>query len=133
MDASARNHLADPSTCPKRGNAPHVRAPLDAQCIHCQAPLVARDGKWQSTRPAAARPVSTPSTPYFTSSCYACDAPACGVRDRRPEGGMVEAACARHADPTIRAHAACGYCSGRLAARSHDFAHKACLAAEVSS
>lgn len=130
MDDSARDQ-PDPSTCPKRGGGPHVRAPLDAQCIHCQASLVSRDGKWQSiSSRATARPVSTP---YFTSSCYACDAPACGVRDRRPEGGMVEAACARHADPTIRAHAACGYCSGRLAARSHDFAHKACLAAEVAS
>lgn len=32
--------------------------------------------------------------------CYACNAEACGIRDRRPEGGTVEAACALHADPT---------------------------------
>lgn len=30
--------------------------------------------------------------------CYACDARAVGTRDRRPEGGQLERACARHAD-----------------------------------
>lgn len=30
--------------------------------------------------------------------CYACDARASGTRDRRPEGGKLEQACARHAD-----------------------------------
>lgn len=30
--------------------------------------------------------------------CYACDARAIGTRDRRAEGGLVEQACARHAD-----------------------------------
>lgn len=34
------------------------------------------------------------------SSCYACEAPAVGVRDRRPEGGKVELACTRHAELT---------------------------------
>ena len=29
-------------------------------------------------------------------TCYACDAPAIGVRDRRPEGGKLEHACKRH-------------------------------------
>lgn len=33
--------------------------------------------------------------------CYACDATASGVRDRRPEGGNIEAACARHAEPVF--------------------------------
>lgn len=33
--------------------------------------------------------------------CYACDATAVGLRDRRPEGGKVERACVRHTDPTI--------------------------------
>ena len=31
--------------------------------------------------------------------CYACDASPVGTRDRRPEGGRVEAACVRHAEP----------------------------------
>lgn len=35
------------------------------------------------------------------TTCYACDAEASGIRDRRPEGGIIEVACARHADPTI--------------------------------
>lgn len=30
--------------------------------------------------------------------CYACDAPAVGFRDRRPEGGQLERACVRHAE-----------------------------------
>lgn len=38
--------------------------------------------------------------------CYACDSEATGLRDRRPEGGRLEgrrleAACPRHADPTV--------------------------------
>ena len=33
--------------------------------------------------------------------CYACDAPAASVRDRRPEGGRLEHACVRHAE-TLR-------------------------------
>lgn len=33
--------------------------------------------------------------------CYACDAAPVGTRDRRPEGGGIEAACARHADPVV--------------------------------
>lgn len=31
--------------------------------------------------------------------CYACDASPVGTRVRRPEGGRVEAACVRHAEP----------------------------------
>lgn len=30
--------------------------------------------------------------------CYACDSRAIGTRDRRLEGGRIEAACVRHAD-----------------------------------
>lgn len=52
------------------------------------------------------------AVPFHTVRCYACDATACGVRDRRPEGGVVEAACARHADPAIKSYAACVFCSG---------------------
>ncbi len=90
------------------------------------------------TQPATRRLApASPSLPYHTLACYACDAPACGVRDRRLEGGLVEAACARHADPTIRAHAACVYCSGRVVVRSLDIdgelAHKSCHAVEVQS
>ncbi len=36
------------SECAGRGHGPRVRAPLDAQCIHCQAKLTARDGQWQA-------------------------------------------------------------------------------------
>lgn len=65
---------------------------------------------------------------YCTTRCYACDATACGVRDRRPEGGMVEAACARHADARIRAQAGCLACSGPRPSLVIDgeFWHKAC-------
>ncbi len=73
--------------------------------------------------------------PFCTSRCYACDGAACGVRDRRPEGGMLEAACARHADPTIKAFAACMFCSGPGPSLSidGDFAHKKCHAKAVQS
>jgi hypothetical protein len=33
--------------------------------------------------------------------CYACDAPAIGTRDRRPEGGELEQACVRHTDAGV--------------------------------
>jgi hypothetical protein len=58
--------------------------------------------------------------PYHSLKCYACDNTARGVRDRRIEGGVVEAACKRHADPKIRACAACIGCleSVREAARA---------------
>ena len=73
--------------------------------------------------------------PFHTSRCYACDDKACGVRDRRPEGGVVEAACKRHADPTIRAYAACVFCSGTRPTLTidGDFAHKGCHAEAVRS
>jgi hypothetical protein len=69
-----------------------------------------------------------PALPYFTARCYACDAPAAGVRDRRPEGGDTESACARHRDTTIRGFAACIYCSGPRPSRMFDgeFAHVTC-------
>lgn len=75
------------------------------------------------------------SMPFHTSRCYACDAKASGVRDRRPEGGMVEAACPRHADPTIKAHPACMFCSGPRPTLliDGDFAHKGCHSKEVLS
>lgn len=73
--------------------------------------------------------------PFHTSRCYACDDQACGVRDRRPEGGSIEAACKRHADPSIKAYAACMFCSGPRPSLvvDGDFAHKSCHSAEVLS
>lgn len=70
-------------------------------------------------------------TPFHSARCYACDDPAHGVRDRRLEGGLVEAACKRHADPTIPAYAACAFCSGprpSIVLDGGSFAHKACVA-----
>ena len=52
-----------------------------------QAELVALRAELADMRKRASRPV-----------CYACDATPVGTRDRRPEGGGIEAACARHAD-----------------------------------
>jgi hypothetical protein len=71
------------------------------------------------------------SLTFSTCKCYACDSTrAVGVRDRRPEGGVVEAACQRHYDPTIKAHASCLYCSGPRPSTlvGNDFAHKKCHA-----
>jgi hypothetical protein len=66
--------------------------------------------------------------PYHTERCYACDDRAVGIRDRCPEGGMVEAACLRHRDPAIRAYAACMFCSGPRPTLviDGDFAHVKC-------
>jgi hypothetical protein len=63
--------------------------------------------------------------------CYACDCTrVVGYRDRRPEGGEREVACARHADPTIPVYEACIYCDGKIRRGSvsidGDFAHKKC-------
>lgn len=58
---------------------------------------------------------TTKALPFCTSdydTCYACDAHPVGLRDRRPEGGRLEMACGRHADPTVRIFAACMYCRG---------------------
>jgi hypothetical protein len=78
---------------------------------------------------------ATKAIPFFTARCYACDSEACGVRDRRPEGGMIEAACKRHADPRVKAYAACTYCSGSRPTLLIDgsFAHKGCHAEAVRS
>lgn len=72
---------------------------------------------------------------FHIARCYACDDAACGVRDRRPEGGMIEAACKRHADPTIRSYKACAYCSGPRPTLliDGDFAHKGCHVEAVRS
>ena len=70
--------------------------------------------------------------PFHGGRCYACDAKAVGLRDRRPEGGMMETACKRHADPTIKTFDACIYCSGSVRDGSLDndwnWAHKKCHA-----
>jgi hypothetical protein len=74
--------------------------------------------------------------PFSTRKCYACDSrEAVGVRDRRQEGGMIEAACVRHADPTIPAYPACALCSGPIKPNSYDvdgtLIHKACHKADI--
>jgi hypothetical protein len=61
---------------------------------------------------------------------------ACGVRDRRPEGGIVEAACTRHADPTIPAYAACYMCLGArptIAIDGELLVHKKCHAEDCAA
>lgn len=72
--------------------------------------------------------------PRYSDKCYACDAPAIGVRDRRPEGLDLKSACARHADPTLDSFPACMHCAGPVRAGvvddalmiEHDFAHREC-------
>lgn len=65
-------------------------------------------------------------------ACYACDAKPIGLRDRRPEGGDLEPACRRHADPRIKVYEACRYCDGPIRAGSlhidGEFVHAACEA-----
>jgi hypothetical protein len=80
--------------------------------------------------------VSKPALPYTTLRCYACDGEACGVRDRRPEGGIVEAACKRHADPTIRTYAACYMCLGArptVVIDGQQLVHKKCHAEDCAA
>lgn len=64
------------------------------------------------------------------TTCYCCDAMAVGLRDQRPEGGMVEPACKRHMDPTLRSHAACSLCEDPVRAGSlvvdGRYVHKRC-------
>jgi hypothetical protein len=75
-----------------------------------------------------------PRVPFYGPSayerCYACDACVAGYRDRRPEGGRLELACARHADPAIVTFNACSYCDGPVRKGSividGVFAHAAC-------
>ena len=62
--------------------------------------------------------------------CYACDAKATGLRDRRPEGGEVEPACPRHAEPGLVPVLVCMYCNeptrkGSLTVDGHE-AHAKC-------
>jgi hypothetical protein len=76
-----------------------------------------------------ARP-SPDKLPFFGGRCYACGAKASGLRDRRPEGGSLETACARHHDPKIKTFEACVYCSGPVRKGSvsidDEWAHKSC-------
>lgn len=44
-------HFPSPTECVYNGLGPHVRAPLDAQCIHCQTRLEEREGAWQAVKP----------------------------------------------------------------------------------
>jgi hypothetical protein len=66
--------------------------------------------------------------PLTSTRCYACDAGAVGVRDQRPEGGMIEPACDRHRDSAIRTYHACVYCLGPRPSLTIDLdlAHKSC-------
>lgn len=72
----------------------------------------------------------SPKTYTFSHmKCYACDSKeAIGVRDRRLEGGLIESACKRHADPTLKAHKSCMYCDGPRPSLliDYDLAHKKC-------
>jgi hypothetical protein len=47
---------------------------------------------------------------YALGKCYACGLEATGLRDRRPEGGEVEPACLRHAEPRLVPILVCIYC-----------------------
>ena len=71
-----------------------------------------------------------PITFTIRGRCYACDGAAVGIRDRRPEGGDVEKACARHADPRLTARHVCMYCGAAVRQGSltvdGDHAHRAC-------
>jgi len=72
-----------------------------------------------------------PILPRYNDKCYACDARAIGVRDQRPEG-VVEAACYRHLDPSLRSRAACCFCGGFRPSVVMDggaLAHIACIRA----
>jgi hypothetical protein len=69
--------------------------------------------------------------PFPDGTCYACRKPAVGYRDRKPEGGKLEVACKRHADPTVKVAAPlCIYCNApvRLGSVSidDDYAHAKC-------
>jgi hypothetical protein len=69
--------------------------------------------------------------------CYACDCTkVVGLRDRRPEGGDLEVACERHADPTIPIRKVCFMCQGALGNGSvvidGDTAHQKCVDADDS-
>jgi hypothetical protein len=80
--------------------------------------------RYGRARPAADR------LPFHGGDCYACEQRATGLRDRRPEGGLLERACGKHKDPTIKTYDACMYCDGPIRRGSldvdRDFAHKSC-------
>jgi hypothetical protein len=81
-------------------------------------------------------PTTSPRTTFAKlpfhggQKCYACAAKPIGFRDRRPEGGDMEVACKRHADPRIATYDACQYCNGPVQKGSLDidglFAHQKC-------
>jgi hypothetical protein len=56
------------------------------------------------------------------------------LRDRRPEGGDLELACARHRDPSIKTYEACIFCDAPVRKGSvtidGEFAHRACAREE---
>jgi len=72
--------------------------------------------------------------PFHGGRCYACPKAAKGFRDRRPEGGLLEPACERHMDPTIKTYDACIFCNGPVrkgsVAIDDDFAHQKCMREE---
>lgn len=73
---------------------------------------------------------------YHGGDCYACDAPADGVRDRRPEGHDLESACKRHKDPKIKAILVCIFCDGIIRRGAYrverEYAHVKCHKQECS-
>jgi hypothetical protein len=70
------------------------------------------------------------TTKTVSGACYCCDGRAVGIRDRRPEGGDIERACARHEDPTLFPVFVCMYCDEPVRAGSvvvdGDYAHAKC-------
>ncbi len=69
---------------------------------------------------------------YADRKCYACDSMATGLRDRTTEGGTLEHACSRHADPKILVSIGCVYCSQPIRKGSlslgtgYGYAHRGC-------
>lgn len=60
-----------------------------------------RKARKAAPAPQADATCAQPAENPVRGKCYACDADAVGLRDRRPEGHAMEKACARHADPTF--------------------------------
>ncbi len=93
------------------------------------------------TPPAPSNPMTTPARapqPFWGGrQCYACDCTkVVGFRDRRPEGGDLEVACERHADPTIPIRKVCFMCLGPLGNGSvvidGDTCHQKCFDADLN-
>lgn len=78
---------------PTRRYERRARAPLNASGT--LRSLFAKHG--EPVTPASTKPLASIIS-AIADRCYACDARAIGTRDRRPEGGQLERACARHAD-----------------------------------